>query len=55
MDTKKLGRFAQPGRAVTGDRTQRSRRVGWEFVHSIVEDCSRLPTQRSTTTRPPRR
>jgi len=42
MDTKKLGKFDQPGHAMTGDRTQRSRRVGWEFVHSIVDDCSRL-------------
>src|SRR3954451_13606825 len=42
MDTKKLGRFEQPGHKLTGDRAQRSRRVGWEFVHSIVDDCSRL-------------
>jgi transposase InsO family protein len=42
MDTKKLGRFTEPGHAVTGDRTKRSRRVGWEYVHSIVDDCSRL-------------
>ena len=42
MDTKQLGRFTAPGHAVTGDRTRRSRRVGWEFVHSIVDDCSRL-------------
>jgi transposase InsO family protein len=42
MDTKKLGKFDQPGHALTGDRTHRSRRVGWEFVHSIVDDCSRL-------------
>jgi transposase InsO family protein len=42
MDTKKLGKFDQPGHAVTGDRTRRSPRVGWEFVHSIVDDCSRL-------------
>jgi transposase InsO family protein len=42
MDTKKLGKFDQPGHAITGDRTHRSRRVGWEFVHSIVDDCSRL-------------
>jgi transposase InsO family protein len=42
MDTKKLGRFEQPGHKLTGDRTQRSRRVGWEYVHSIVDDCSRL-------------
>ncbi len=42
MDVKKLGRFTEPGHAVTGDRTKRSRRVGWEYVHSIVDDCSRL-------------
>jgi transposase InsO family protein len=41
-DIKKLGKFEQPGHHVTGDRTQRSRRVGWEYVHSIVDDCSRL-------------
>jgi transposase InsO family protein len=42
MDVKKLGKFTEPGHAVTGDRRQRSRRVGWEYVHSIVDDCSRL-------------
>jgi transposase InsO family protein len=42
MDTKKLGKFQRPGHAITGDRRQRSRRVGWEYVHSIVDDCSRL-------------
>jgi len=42
MDTKRFARFEAPGHAVTGDRTQRSRRVGWEYVHSIVDDCSRL-------------
>jgi transposase InsO family protein len=42
MDVKKLGRFEGPGHALTGDRSRRSRRVGWEYVHSIVDDCSRL-------------
>jgi len=42
MDVKKFGKFSEPGHAVTGDRTRRSRRVGWEFCHSIVDDCSRL-------------
>jgi transposase InsO family protein len=42
MDTKRFGRFETPGHAITGDRRQRSRRVGWEFVHSIIDDCSRL-------------
>ena len=42
MDVKRFGKFEAPGHAVTGDRTQRSRRIGWEYVHSIVDDCSRL-------------
>jgi transposase InsO family protein len=42
MDVKKFGKFSEPGHAVTGDRTRRSRRVGWEYCHSIVDDCSRL-------------
>jgi transposase InsO family protein len=42
MDTKKLGKFTEPGHKLTGDRRRRSRRVGWEYVHSIVDDCSRL-------------
>jgi hypothetical protein len=42
MDTKRLQRFAQPGHAVTGDRTQRSDGAGHEFAHSIVDDHSRL-------------
>ncbi len=42
MDVKKLAKFSEPGHAVTGDRTRRTRRVGWEYVHSIVDDCSRL-------------
>jgi transposase InsO family protein len=42
MDVKKFGKFTEPGHKVTGDRRRRSRRVGWEFCHSIVDDCSRL-------------
>jgi transposase InsO family protein len=42
MDVKKLGRFDSPGHALTGDRARRSRRVGFEHVHSIIDDCSRL-------------
>jgi transposase InsO family protein len=42
MDVKRLGKFSEPGHALTGDRTRRSRRIGWEYVHSIVDDCSRL-------------
>src|SRR3954465_11547266 len=42
MDTKRFGRFEAPGHAITGNRRVRSRRVGWEYVHSIVDDCSRV-------------
>jgi transposase InsO family protein len=42
MDVKKLGEFTEPGHALSGDGSKRSRRVGWEYVHSIVDDCSRL-------------
>jgi transposase InsO family protein len=46
IDSKRFGRFSRPGHAVTGirDRTgaDKRRRVGWEFVHSIVDDHSRL-------------
>ncbi len=42
MDTKRPGRFDAPGHVLTGDRTRRSRRLGWEYVHSIVDDTSRL-------------
>jgi len=42
MDVKRFGRFQEPGHAITGDRTRRSRHAGWEYVHSIVDDCSRV-------------
>ena len=42
MDTKRHARFTEPGHAVTGRRTERSRGAGWEFVHTLVDDCSRL-------------
>jgi transposase InsO family protein len=42
MDVKKFGRFQAPGHALTADRTKRSPGAGWEYVHSIVDDCSRL-------------
>jgi len=44
MDTKRYARFDRPGHAVTGDRsrTGRRREAGYEFVHSIVDDHSRL-------------
>jgi len=46
MDTKRLARFSSPGHKVTGDRhrsgRQKRERVGWEFVHSIIDDHSRV-------------
>jgi transposase InsO family protein len=42
MDVKKLGRFEQPGHALTAERGRRSRGAGWEYIHSIIDDCSRL-------------
>jgi transposase InsO family protein len=46
IDSKRFGRFTRPGHAVTGkrDRTgaEKRERVGWEFVHSILDDHSRL-------------
>ncbi len=46
MDIKRFGRFEGPGHALTGDRRRRSRRAGWEYVHSIVDDCSPARLQR---------
>jgi transposase InsO family protein len=49
MDTSRYARFHRPGHRVTGDRSQRSRnwmrpetRVGYDFVHALVDDHSRL-------------
>jgi transposase InsO family protein len=55
MDVKKLVRFEEPGHALTADRGRRSRGAGWEYVHSVVDDCSRLayseihPDERAAT------
>jgi transposase InsO family protein len=43
IDIKKLGRFAQAGHRVHGDRSKaRSRGAGWEFVHVCIDDASRI-------------
>jgi transposase InsO family protein len=49
MDTARYARFTRPGHAVTGDRSQQSRRwmrpdtrVGYDYAHAIVDDHSRL-------------
>lgn len=42
IDVKKLGRIGQEGHRIHGDRSKRSRGIGWEFVHVCVDDCTRL-------------
>jgi transposase InsO family protein len=42
IDVKKLGKIGRPGHRVNGDRTTRSRGIGWEFVHVCIDDCTRL-------------
>jgi transposase InsO family protein len=49
MDVSRYARFLRPGHRFTGDRSQRSRhwmrpetRVGYDFVHAVVDDHSRL-------------
>ncbi len=42
LDTKKLGRIAGLGHRITGDRRQRARGIGWEFLHVAIDDASRL-------------
>jgi transposase InsO family protein len=59
IDTKRFARFSRPGHAVTGDRhttaAEKRQRVGYEWVHSLVDDHSRLayselhPDQRAAT------
>jgi transposase InsO family protein len=45
IDSKRFVRFSRPGHAVTGDRhvtgAEKRMRVGYEWVHSIVDDNSR--------------
>ena len=42
IDTKKLGRIAGIGHRITGDRHDRHRGIGWEYLHVAVDDASRL-------------
>jgi transposase InsO family protein len=45
IDTKRLGRFWEPGKRVLGadaGRPHRNRRVGWQHLHVAIDDHSRL-------------
>src|SRR4051794_33416312 len=53
IDTKQLGRFAQPGHALTGERARRSRRAGGSTCTRSSTTAAGSRTQKSTTTRPP--
>jgi transposase InsO family protein len=65
VDVKKLGRFEAAGHRVTGSRRGRKTQttaagrgrgvVGWEYVHTAIDDCTRLayaevlPDERAAT------
>jgi hypothetical protein len=42
VDIKKLARFKEIGHRVTGRGVDRSRGVGYEYVHVCVDDHTRL-------------
>lgn len=42
IDTKRLGRFFQVGKAILGDGIQRSYRAGWQYLHVAVDDHTRI-------------
>jgi transposase InsO family protein len=42
IDTKKLGRIDGIGHRITGDRSGRRHRSGWEILHVAIDDAARL-------------
>jgi transposase InsO family protein len=42
VDTKRLGRFHQVGKAILKDGVQRSPRAGWHHLHVAVDDRTRI-------------
>ena len=42
IDTKKLGRFEQPGHRVTGNRQIRARGIGWDMLFVAIDDHARI-------------
>jgi transposase InsO family protein len=42
VDVKKLGRIVKPSHRVTGDRRDRSRGAGWQYLFVAIDDASRL-------------
>jgi transposase InsO family protein len=42
MDVMRLARFSQPGHALTGERHDRNRGAGWEYLHVVIDAHSRM-------------
>lgn len=42
IDAKKLGRIGVVGHRIHGDRTRRTRGLGWECLHVAIDDASRV-------------
>jgi len=42
LDIKKLGRIEAVGHRITGDRRDHLKGVGWEYLHVVIDDHSRL-------------
>jgi transposase InsO family protein len=42
LDIKKLGRIGQVGHRIHGDRRQRVRGIGWEYLHVAIDDATRV-------------
>jgi transposase InsO family protein len=42
VDVKKLGRIVKPSHRVTGDRRDRSRGAGWQYLFVAIDDATRL-------------
>lgn len=55
VDIEKLRSISRPGHRVNGDRTTRSRGIGWEYLHVAVTSPLGWPTPRSSVTGRPRR
>jgi transposase InsO family protein len=47
IDIKKIARFERVGHRIHGDRTKRSRRVGYDVVYVAVDDASRRTETRT--------
>ena len=55
MDTKKLARIEREGHRIHGDRSRKTKGAGYEYLHCVVDDCTRiaysevLPNERKET------